>query len=94
MALEDLLYNNNYTLSLKGQPGPIFDYPVKNSPLHYQYSSIGNPSVPSFVNNGVVVPRPQNSQLDALDTNRPTSQFAKYGPNSKYSDNPPAGAFL
>jgi len=58
MALEDLLFNNNYNLSLKGQRGIQFDYPLLNSPLHYQYSNLGIPNVPAFANGGVVTNRP------------------------------------
>lgn len=94
MALEDLLSNSNYTLSLKGERGPQFDYPIMNSPLHYQYSSIGDPSIPPFTNGNIVTPRPANSRLDALDTQRPTAPNAKYNPNSSYRDNPPNGAFF
>lgn len=94
MALEDLLFNNNYNLSLRGQPGPTFDYPLLNSPLHYQYSNLGNPNVPPFANGNVVTNRPPNSKLDALDTQRPTAPNARYTPNNTYKDNPPLGAFL
>jgi len=45
MSLEQTLLNGTQTtLGFNGNQGPQFDYPLMNSPIHYQFSTIGNPT--------------------------------------------------
>ena len=46
MSLEQTLLNGNQTvLGFNGNPGPTFDYPYQNSPIHYTYSTVGTPTI-------------------------------------------------
>ena len=52
MSLEAKLLNGDSNLGFNGNPGPAFDYPIQNSRIHYNYSTVGNPLVGALHPNG------------------------------------------